>query len=260
MIQLEDIKSFLDEKVALYENRFFIESDPISIPHQFSKKEDIEISAFLIASIAWGKRSMIIRNGERLMKMMDFEPYQFLINSSDSDFDRFELFVHRTFSGQVSIYFLKSLKNIYLHNDGLEGVFSSGYLQESTVEGALRYFRIRFLEPEDNRDLVQSHVPNVLKNSACKRLNMFLRWMVRDNNKGVDFGLWKNIPASKLMIPLDLHSGGVSRKLGILTRQYDDWKAVKELTAILCGFDGNDPIKYDFALFGLGVFERFQNE
>ena len=258
MINQIDIKEFLDEKADLYEQKSFIESDPISIPHQFTTKEDIEIAAFMVASIAWGKRTIIINNGNRLMKMMDYQPHQFLIDSTDKDFEQFSSFVHRTFSSIATVYFLKSLRNIYLNHNGLEAIFKSGFQQHQNIAGTLEYFRTHFLALDENRDFAKSHVPNILKNSACKRLNMFLRWMVRDNGRGVDFGLWRDIPTSKLMIPLDLHSGGVSRKLGILTRRYDDWKAVDELTSVLRNYDSHDPIKYDYALFGLGVFEHFQ--
>ncbi len=259
-MQLQDIKLFLDEKADLYENKGFIESDPISIPHQFTQKEDIEIAAFLAASIAWGKRTMIIKNGERLMKMMDYQPHQFIINSTDNDFEQFRTFVHRTFSAQTTIYFLKALRHIYLNKNGLEAIFNKGFQASGTIDGTLAYFRTQFMFETEGREAAKSHVPNVEKNSACKRLNMFLRWMVRESGRGVDFGIWKEIPKSQLMIPLDLHSGGVSRKIGILGRRYDDWKAVEELTSVLRSFDATDPIKYDYALFGLGVFERFQND
>lgn len=255
-----DLKAFLDEKALEYEQKQFIESDPISIPHRFTQKEDIEISAFLVASIAWGKREMIIKNGNRLMQMMDERPHQFLMESSRAEWQHFNTFVHRTFNSTATLYFLNALKEIYQNYNGLEDVFNKGYLHEQTIQGSLLHFRKTFLLLDLDREFASSHVANVAKNSACKRINMFLRWMVRDANRGVDFGLWKDIPASALMIPLDLHSGGVSRKLGLLTRKQDDWKSVVELTNKLRLMDANDPIKYDFALFGLGVFERFQHE
>lgn len=252
-----ELKEFLDEKAELYERKSFIESDPIIIPHLFTKKEDIEIAAFMAASIAWGKRTMIIKNGERLMQMMDNQPHDFILNASPSDYKRFEPFVHRTFSGQTTIYFIKSLQNIYLNHNGLEAVFTKGYNKQQSIEGALAHFRNHFIfDPNTNPEQLRQ-VPNVEKNSACKRLNMFLRWMVREKRRGVDFGLWKQIPQSQLMVPLDLHSGGVSRKLGLLKRNQDDWKSVLELTQALREFDSEDPIKYDYALFGLGVFEKF---
>lgn len=255
-----ELKTFLDEKALEYEQKRFIESDPISIPHHFAQKEDIEIAAFLVASIAWGKREMIIKNGNRLMQMMDERPHQFLMESSRQEWQHFHTFVHRTFNSRATLYFLNAIKDIYQNHNGLEAVFSNGYSHEQSIHGALLHFRNAFLLNDFDREFASSHVANVAKNSACKRINMFLRWMVRDSKRGVDFGLWKDIPTSALMIPLDLHSGGVSRKLGLLTRKQDDWKSVAELTNKLRLMDANDPIKYDFALFGLGVFERFQHE
>lgn len=255
-----ELKTFLDEKALEYEQKRFIESDPISIPHHFAQKEDIEIAAFLVASIAWGKREMIIKNGNRLMQMMDERPHQFLMESSRQEWQHFHTFVHRTFNSRATLYFLNAIKDIYQNHNGLEAVFSNGYSHEQSIQGALLHFRNAFLLNDFDREFASSHVANVAKNSACKRINMFLRWMVRDSKRGVDFGLWKDIPTSALMIPLDLHSGGVSRKLGLLTRKQDDWKSVAELTNKLRLMDANDPIKYDFALFGLGVFERFQHE
>ncbi len=252
-----ELKEFLDEKTELYERKSFIESDPITIPHLFTKKEDIEIAAFMAASIAWGKRAMIIKNGERLMQMMEHQPHNFILNASANDYKRFESFVHRTFSSETTIYFLKSLQNIYKNHNGLEAIFTEGYNKHQTIEGTLSHFRKHFIfDPNTNPEQLRQ-VPNVEKNSACKRLNMFLRWMVREKRRGVDFGLWKSIPQSQLMIPLDLHSGSVARKLGLLNRNQDDWKSVLELTLALRDFDQEDPIKYDYALFGLGVFEKF---
>ncbi len=254
------LKAFLDEKALEYEQKRFIESDPISIPHRFDQKEDIEIAAFLVASIAWGKREMIIKNGNRLMAMLDERPHQFLMESSRTEWQHINTFVHRTFNSKATLYFLNALKDIYQNHNGLEALFNTGYQHEQTIQSALLHFRNNFLLNDYDREFASSHVANVAKNSACKRINMFLRWMVRDSKRGVDFGLWKNIPTSALMIPLDLHSGGVSRKLSLLSRKQDDWKSVLELTAKLRLMDANDPIKYDFALFGLGVFERFQHE
>jgi uncharacterized protein (TIGR02757 family) len=250
-----DIKDFLEEKVEEYNQSLFIPTDPIQVPHTFSRKEDIEISAFLTATIAWGQRVMIIKNANRLMKMMGNDPYHFIINYEEVDLEPFLSFVHRTFNGFDCICFLKALREIYLVHGGLEEVFNRGFKQSGTVYGTLKKFReifFGFMEP----GRCGKHVSDVTSNSAAKRLNMFLRWMVRKDSSLVDFGLWTGIPASALMIPLDLHTGKVSRELGLLKRKQDDWKAVVELTEVLRTFDADDPIKYDYALFGLSAFNK----
>jgi uncharacterized protein (TIGR02757 family) len=253
-IQDTDLKIFLDEKYEEYNHFSFIENDPISIPHQFDKKEDIEIAGFLVATIAWGNRASIIINGNRLMKEMGYFPHEFIINARESDLMAFENFVHRTFNGTDTIFFLKSLQQIYLNHGGLEEAFSSGYKREGDLSSAFQYFRQLFFEtPHEKR--TEKHVSNVLKNASCKRLCMFLRWMVRNDNRGVDFGLWNQIPSSALMLPLDLHTGNISRKLGLLQRKQNDWQAVEEITSKLREFDPVDPVKYDFALFGLGIYK-----
>lgn len=244
------IKQLLDDAVAKYNHLSFIENDPIQIPHRFSRKEDIEIAGFFSASIAWGQRKTIIRNGWRLMERMDFAPYDFI--REEDDFSPFSDFVHRTFNGTDCRFFLTSLKNIYKNHGGLEQVFTEGFRQDNTIYSALKHFRGVFLEiPHEAR--TRKHVPDVSARSSAKRLNMFLRWMVRKDDAGVDFGLWKNIPASALMLPLDVHTGNVGRNLGLITRKQNDWKTVEEITEVLRTFDADDPIKYDFALFGLGV-------
>jgi uncharacterized protein (TIGR02757 family) len=264
-------KSILDENLKTYNRQEFIASDPIQIPHRFTKKEDIEISAFLTSIIAWGNRKMIINNALRLMSLMNNSPYDFLLNSvpdyknfdgktpenlsQKSDWQAFKDFVHRTFNGYDCMFFLLSLKWIYCEFGGLEKVFTEGFNREKTIFSALQYFRSIFLQlPHAHR--VERHLSDVEKNSAAKRLNMFLRWLVRNDENGVDFGLWHGIPASALMLPLDIHAGNVSRQLGILTRKQNDWKAVEEVTAALRFFCPQDPIKYDFALFGAGVFQN----
>lgn len=254
-MNFEALKAFLDEKVEKFYHPEFIETDPIQVPHRFSKKEDIEIAGFLTATISWGNRPAIIKNATRMMKLLDNEPFEFIINSSKSETDQLQSFVHRTFNGNDLVYFVRSLQNIYRNYGGLQQVFESGYKSACSVYGALQYFHQTFFEPDGER--TQKHVSNVGKGASAKRLNMFLRWMCRNDKVGVDFGLWKGIPASKLMLPLDLHTGNVGRKLGLLQRRSNDWKAVEEITANLCAFDPFDPIKYDFALFGLGVFEKF---
>ncbi|PCH70067.1 MAG: TIGR02757 family protein [Bacteroidales bacterium] len=253
---ISELKDFLDEKYDLYNRESFITTDPIQIPRSFSKKEDVEIAGFLSASIAWGQRPTIIRNAKWLVERMDQQPHDFILNASNSDFDVFKQFKHRTFNGDDCIFFLKSLQNIYQNHDGLENVFAKGLLETSTIKGALAYFRVVFFEAE-HLDRSQKHISNVLKKSAAKRLNMYLRWMVRKDNRGVDFGLWSKISPAKLYLPLDVHTGNVGRKLGLLSRKQNDWPAVEEITENLRKFDPADPIKYDYALFGLGAFEKF---
>ncbi|NOX47398.1 MAG: TIGR02757 family protein [Chlorobi bacterium] len=255
MLPLTELHNFLEEKYDRYNRPDFIESDPISIPHQFTRKEDIEISAFLTATIAWGNRKMIIRNANRLMDLMDRAPYDFIQNFTDDDLRIFENFVHRTFNGADLAYFLKSLRNIYQNHGGLETIFSNHEESDSMKEVITRFHNLFFELEHQSR--TRKHVANTAKNSAAKRINMFLRWMVRNDKRGVDFGIWENIPTRKLLCPLDVHSGNVARKLGLLARNANDWKAVEELTEKLRGFDEADPVKYDFALFGLGVFEKF---
>jgi uncharacterized protein (TIGR02757 family) len=247
-----DLKSFLDEKYGEYNNPSFIEVDPISIPHQFDKKEDIEIAGFLTATIAWGNRTSIIKNGNRLIKEMGYFPHEFVLNASGKDLIAFERFVHRTFNGVDTVNFIKSLQNIYLNHGGIEKVFTDGYKQTGNLAGSLQQFRTVFFElPHEKR--TEKHVADISKKASGKRLSMFLRWMVRNDGRGVDFGLWKDIPSAALMLPLDLHTGNVSRMLGLLNRKQNDWLSVEEVTARLREFDPADPVKYDFALFGLGI-------
>lgn len=250
-----ELKIFLDEKVIQYNNPKFLETDPIQIPHLFTNKEDIEISAFLTATIAWGNRKSIINNSHKLMGMMGQSPYDFIINHSKEDLDDLAYFVHRTFNGIDLKYFIHSLKNIYTHHNGLEGIFTT-HQEKNSLQPTISKFKELFFElPYDQR--TTKHVSNPLKGSAAKRINMFLRWMVRDANTSVDFGLWKNISTAKLSCPLDVHSGNVARKLGLLKRKQNDAKALAELDENLRKLDPIDPVKYDFALFGLGVFEKF---
>lgn len=250
------LKSFLDEKYFLYNNPQFIESDPISIPHRFKLKEDVEISGFLAATIAWGQRRTIITNALRLMHLMDNEPYRFIREASEHEFEKLNGFVHRTFNSDDCLFFIYSLRNIYRNYNGLQGVFENFFAETGNIKSSIAGFRSVFMEtPHLSRNL--KHLANVDANSSAKRINMFLRWMVRKDDKGVDFGLWTGIPQSALYIPLDLHTGNTARKLGLLSRKQNDWKAVEELTSVLRKFDPTDPVKYDFALFGLGVFEKY---
>ncbi|HKJ40928.1 MAG TPA: TIGR02757 family protein [Sunxiuqinia sp.] len=255
MYTRDELYELLEEKAALYNQPSFIETDPIQIPKQFSQKENIEIAGFLAATIAWGQRPTIIRNATRLTQMMDNKPYDFLMNTTESEWLHFLVFKHRTFNGIDCQFFLRSLKNIYENHGGLEAVFTIGYQKDRSVDSALRYFRQVFFEVNHERRS-QKHVSNIDKGASAKRLNMFLRWMVRKDEAGVDFGLWNDIPMAELLLPLDVHTGTQARQLGLLKRKQDDWKAVLELTENLRQFDPDDPIRYDFALFGLGAFEK----
>ncbi len=255
-----DLKEFLDEKYDLYNQLNFIESDPISIPHLYSVKEDIEIAAFLTAVIAWGQRKTILVNANKMMQIMGKNPYDFIMTAKHKDFDRFHAFVHRTFNGSDTIFFMKSLQNIYKKHNGLENAFASPMHENRAINlgDSIVHFRKLFFSIS-GPTRTYKHISNPQENSSAKRLCMFLRWMIRTDKRGVDFGIWhKNgIHPENLMCPLDVHSGNVARKLGILQRKQNDWKAVEELTAALRNFDAEDPVKYDFALFGLGVFEKF---
>tara|TARA_R110002126_G_C10490123_1_gene503595 strand:+ start:6826 stop:7590 length:765 start_codon:yes stop_codon:yes gene_type:complete len=251
----KELKEFLDEKVIRYNNPKFIESDPIQIPHLFSKKEDIEIAAFLTATISWGNRTMIIKNAFKMMELLDNAPYDFIINHQKKDLDRFEKFVHRTFNFIDFQQFIISLQHIYQHHQGLENALLITD-HSKTYQTAIHQFKKVFFEiPHQQR--TQKHVSDPLKNSAAKRINMFLRWMVRNDNAGVDFGIWQSHNPAHLSCPLDVHSGNVARKLKLLKRKQNDWKALAELDKTLRRLDPKDPVKYDFALFGLGVFEKF---
>jgi uncharacterized protein (TIGR02757 family) len=255
-LKKEELKEFLDEKVETYNRLDFIEHDPISIPHRFESKEDIEISGFLAATIAWGNRTMILRNANRMIAYLDDSPYDFILNHSESDLDRISTVIHRTFNAADFIYFIKALKHIYKTQNGLEGIFNQ-YRTEDSLQPAIHQFRNKFFElPHSSRTM--KHISDPLKGSAAKKLNMYLRWMIRKDDRGVDFGLWKSISPSILSCPLDVHSGNVARKLGLLARKLNDAKAVSELDYSLRNLDKEDPVKYDFALFGLGVFEGFK--
>ena len=249
----EELKEFLDYKSIFYETPNFIDSDPIQIPRMFSKKEDIEIAGFLTATISWGQRKTIIRNATYLMERMDMAPFDFVQNFTENDLLNFEEFKHRTFSFEDLKTFLLSLQNIYTNYGGLEALFSkNGNEMVDVISG----FKKTFFEiPHANR--TEKHVSDPLKGSAAKRLNMFLRWMVRSSSKGVDFGIWKSLQPSELYLPLDVHTANVSRQFNLITRKQDDWKALEEIMKNLRLMDKEDPVKYDFALFGLGVFEGF---
>ncbi len=251
-----EIKAFLEEKYLQYNNPSFIECDPISIPHSFSILHDREISGFLTAAIAWGRRDLILRSSRLMLELMDNSPYEFIMTADEDELLRFSRFVHRTFNGTDCTYFIRGLRHIYSSFNSMEDVIIQGMKTTGSVKDGLTYLRLLFFSlPHARRN--EKHFADVSGGSAGKRLNMFLRWMVRKDNYGVDFGIWKKIDPAMLYIPLDLHSGNTARKLGLLTRKMNDWKAVEELTEILREFDPADPVKYDFALFGLGVNEKF---
>ncbi|APA00240.1 TIGR02757 family protein [Flavobacterium commune] len=254
-MNFDELKDFLDEKVLQYNTLDFIESDPVQIPHLFTQKEDIEIAGFLSATIAWGNRKMIIKNSHRIIELMGNTPYDFVMSHNETDLERLETFVHRTFNGQDFIGFIQSLQNIYKNHGGLEAVFSKNQEVNSMQKSISEFKKIFFEIPHLAR--TQKHISDPLNNSAAKRINMYLRWMCRQDNKGVDLGIWKSISPALLSCPLDVHSGKVARKLGLLERKQNDGKALFELDSKLREFDPKDPVKYDFALFGLGVFEGF---
>lgn len=250
-----ELKAFLDEKVLLYNKPDFIDSDPIQIPHLFTQKEDIEIAGFLAATIAWGNRKMIINNAKKMVTLMGDSPYDFVMGHEEHHLDHLGSFVHRTFNGLDFVTFIKALRHIYQNHGGLEAAFSK-HQKDQGLQPAIHEFKKVFFEIA-HQTRTHKHVSDPLAGSAAKRINMYLRWMVRNDNAGVDLGIWKSISPSLLSCPLDVHSGNVARKLGILTRKQNDAKALTELDAALRQMDPTDPVKYDFALFGLGVFERF---
>jgi uncharacterized protein (TIGR02757 family) len=252
---IEFLKEFLDEKANLYEHPNFIDADPIQIPHAFSLKEDIEISGFFAASLAWGNRLSIIKSSQKLLHMMGNSPFDFVMNANEEQLDRLQYFVHRTFNGQDAQTFVLGLRHIYNKYGGLETIFSQNIQNETFLHARISNLKSIFFEiPHAIR--TQKHVADPLKGSAAKRIHMYLRWMVRGNQKGVDFGIWSNISTSQLSCPLDVHTGTIARGLGLLTRKQSDQKALRELDEKLRSFDPIDPVKYDFALFGLGVYEK----
>ena len=254
-ISKTELKDFLDYKVEQYNTPGFIADDPISIPHKFSRKEDIEIAGFLVATIAWGNRKGIVKSGNRLVELMGDSPFDFVMEHNPKQLKVVEGFVHRTFNHTDLKYFIKALKHIYKHHGGIEAVFNK-HVSTDSLQPAIHFFKETFFEiPHPARTL--KHLSDPLNGSAAKRINMYLRWLVRKDDKGVDFGLWKSIKPYQLSCPLDVHSGNVARKLGLLNRKQNDAVALVELDKALRQLDMHDPVKYDFALFGLGVFEDF---
>ena len=255
MIPEAELKGFLNEKADLYNHPDFITSDPIQVIHRYDKKEDIEVAGFLTATIAWGNRKSIITNANRIMDLMGNSPFDFVMNCTEEDLLRCDGFVHRTFNGEDLKHFIRALRHIYTSYGGLEDIFANHSnaprLQEAITDLRSRFFEIPHLPR------TEKHVSSPLKGSSAKRINMFLRWMVRKDQKGVDRGIWTGVSPSQLSCPLDVHSGNVARKLGILKRKQNDAKALEELDTALRKLDPQDPVRYDFALFGLGVFEKF---
>ena len=247
-----ELRQFLEEKHDQYNRPSFIQADPISIPHRFTSLHDREISGFLVAAIAWGRRDLILRSANILLEAMDNSPYEFIMSADSNDLMRISRFVHRTFNGTDCTYFMTGLKHIYLEYGSMEDVILEGMTGPGNLKEGISFLRSKFFHG-CHEQRTEKHFADITGGAAGKRLNMFMRWMVRNDNRGVDFGMWKRIDPSKLYIPLDIHTGNSARKLGLLTRKMNDWKAVEELTANLREFDKTDPVKYDFALFGIGV-------
>ena len=253
----QSLKEQLEEKVHLYNQPHFIKDDPISIPHLFSKKQDIEIAGFFAAIFSWGNRTTIINKSRELLQLMDNAPHDFCLQHNSKALKRLESFKHRTFNATDLLYFVEFLKFHYSSYDSLEIAFTKGmHKKDETIENGLKGFYDYFFSLPDVPLRTKKHIASPEKNSSCKRLNMFLRWMVRNDNKGVDFGIWNNISPSQLICPIDVHVARISKRFNLLSRDQTDWNAALELTAYLRTLDKNDPVKYDFALFGIGVTEK----
>ena len=254
------LRDFLEKKVSQYNKPAFIPSDPIYIPHLFSRKQDIEIAGFFAAIFAWGNRTTIINKSKELLNRMDNAPHDFCLNHSPLDLKGLTGFTHRTFNDTDLLYFIHFFNHHYSNNDSLETAFFKKKVissKENPVENGLNEFRRYFFSFEDVPGRTKKHIASPLRNSACKRLNMFLRWMVRNDKNGVDFGIWKNILPKDLVCPVDVHVARVARHFNLLERRQIDWQAAVELTGRLRTLDEKDPVKYDFALFGLGVMEKY---
>ncbi|SFR46216.1 TIGR02757 family protein [Robiginitalea myxolifaciens] len=268
-MSFEELREFLNEKVTQYQRPEFLEEDPIQIPHRFQLKEDIEIAGLLTATIAWGNRKSILRSATAMMELMDNSPYRFCLEASEKEIEGLKGFVHRTFNGEDLSCFVLALREIYNRHNGLETLFTAGFNTNNIVSEpklplgpaalAISHARSIFFD-SDHPQRSEKHFADPIRGSAAKRLNMYLRWMVRPADAGVDFGLWKQISPSQLSCPLDVHSGNVARSLGLLKRKQNDARAVFELDAKLKQLDPSDPVRYDFALFGLGVYEGFANK
>ena len=254
-----ELKQFLDEKADRFNRPDFIESDPIVIPHSFRKKQDIEIAGLLAAILAWGQRVTIIRKCRELMLMMDNDPHQFVLHHTPSDLKALDSFKHRTFNAIDTRYFVTFLKWYYAHHESLEDAFVVGE-GDNTIGEGLAHFHNLFFSLPNHPERTRKHIATPERKSTCKRINMYLRWMVRQDDKGVDFGIWKKISPSKLVCPCDVHVDRVARKLKLITRKSTDWETALELTMNLRKFDARDPVKYDFALFGLGIEEGWSKD
>ncbi len=260
--QREKIYELLERKYKEYNQPAFIESDPVSIPHLFTLKQDIEIAGLFAATLAWGQRKTIIANCKRLMDWMDNSPYEFVLHHKETDLKRFLQFKHRTFNATDTLYFIEFLKWFYNGHQSLEEAFlptepvTDKLNGQSKIEAALIGFNQLFFSLEDAPHRTKKHVSSPAKKSTCKRLNMYLRWMVRKDKSGVDFGIWKQLKPSELLIPLDVHVDRIARKLGLVKNKQTNWQAVLELTANLKTFDPKDPVKYDYALFGISVLDK----
>lgn len=252
----DKLRDFLDQKVIEYNTPDFIPDDPICIPHLFSKKQDIEIAGLMASVFAWGQRKTIINKSKEFLALMDNDPHSFVVNHSEEDMKGFLSFKHRTFNATDALYFIHFFKWYYSKNDSLEDAFEAGEGETSIEKGLIGFFESFFSLP-DYPMRTRKHVPTPARKSACKRINMFLRWMVRQDSNGVDFGIWRKIKPSQLICPCDLHVDRVARKLGMIKRKQTDWLTAVELTEALKHFDSEDPVKYDFALFGLGVMEKY---
>lgn len=244
-------KDLLDEAYDRFAAPAFIADDPIQVPRAFARRADAEVIGFLTASIAWGQRKTIIANAWKLARLMDERPHDFVMQADATDLRHAGGFVHRTFNGTDLKHFITGLRHLYARHGGLEAAF----LEDGAVGSmgaAIARFKQRFFEPE-HPPRTRKHVADPSRGSNAKRINMFLRWMVRPDDRGVDLGLWERIRPADLMVPLDVHTGRVARELGLLQRRQDDWRAVEELTAALRAMDPIDPVRYDIALFALGV-------
>ncbi len=252
-----NLKEFLDSKVDFYNQPSFIAQDPICIPHGFTKKQDIEIAGFFAAIFAWGNRTTIINKSKELLGLMHNSPHDFILQHNSKDLKRLEGFKHRTFNTTDLLYCIEFLKYHYSRNDSLETAFTKGlHKKDETIENGLKEFYNYFFSLPHIPERTKKHIASPEKKSSCKRLNMYLRWMVRNDNKGVDFGIWKNISPAQLIIPIDVHVARVAKRFNLLQNNKTDWQAALELTAYLRTLDKHDPVKYDFALFSLGVIEK----
>lgn len=257
MKRAEDLKAFLDQKSEQYNRPGFIENDPISIPHSFKKKQDIEIAGLFAATLAWGQRKTIINKCNELMKMMGNDPHEFILHHHEKDLKPILNFKHRTFNPTDALYYIAFLKSFYSKHESLEEAFQVSSSDETVENGLIRFHQV-FFSLDDHPSRTKKHLPTPERKSTCKRINMYLRWMVRSDNRGVDFGIWKQIKPSQLICPCDVHVDRVARKLKLIKRKQTDWITALELTANLRKLDNHDPARYDFALFGLGIEEGWK--